>query len=135
MLLGGVAVALALAFPQSAFAAGPGISVTPSTGLVDGAEVTATVSGFTAGGTVQVSECAIPSNGVIVCDRSQVKTITADASGGGSTTLVAHKAFDGYTLDGAHWGAVDCVTVAGGCVIGAVDQPVTVHVAARISFQ
>ncbi|WP_037712681.1 MULTISPECIES: enediyne antibiotic chromoprotein [Actinomycetes] len=136
VLGGATAVATALAFPQIAAASpSPSISATPSTGLTDGTVVTATVNGFTAGGTVQVSECAIPSAGLIVCDKSQVARITTDATGSASTTVTARKSFTGYTLDGTQWGPVDCPTVPGGCLIGAVDQPVTVHVGVPISFQ
>ena len=54
----GLAVGLALAVAPAASAAAAGMTVTPSTGLTNGASVSVSVTGFGANETVFIGQCA-----------------------------------------------------------------------------
>lgn len=117
-----VAAMLAVSVPASAGASAAGVTVTPSTGLSDGASVTVDVTGFGAAEAVSVTECAgDPAAGTLVCDVAGIKQFTTDAAGAGSTTFTVKKTFQGLDQSGA---AVDvnCATIAGGCFIGASNE-------------
>jgi hypothetical protein len=127
------AAVLAVSVPASAAPSAPGVAVTPSTGLADGATVTVDVTGFGAGEPVSVSECAgTPGTDSLVCDVAAIKQVTTDSAGAGSTTTTVHKTFEGQDQSGNPV-AVDCATVPGGCFIGATDQAQT-YTTAAISF-
>jgi hypothetical protein len=98
--------------PASAQVEEPAITVTPSTGLVDGQLVRVEGTGFNPGSTVYVGACPPGATDPFSCDLSNVVTTAADASGGFSVDFRAYR-----FLDTA--GGVDCVDVT--CLIGATD--------------
>ncbi|RJQ75869.1 enediyne antibiotic chromoprotein [Amycolatopsis panacis] len=115
-----VAAVLAVSVPASAGEAGVGATVTPSTGLADGATVSVAVSGFGAGQNVFVTECA-GAAATLVCNVDGISQLTTDAAGAGSTTTKVAKSFQGKDQSGKPV-TVDCTTVAGGCLIGASNE-------------
>jgi Neocarzinostatin family len=64
-----------------AFAGGPGVSVSPSTGLSNTQSVTVTGSGFTAGDTVYAIECLATATTKAGCDTSTVLPMKVSAGG------------------------------------------------------
>lgn len=62
----------------------PAVSVSPSSGLTDGQTVTVTASGFTAGTTRSVVQCAAQVAGQDDCNVAGVKFINIGADGSGS---------------------------------------------------
>ncbi len=64
-----------------AFATGPGVSVSPSTGLTNGASVTITGSNFTAGDSLYAVECLETATTEAGCDTSTATPITAGSTG------------------------------------------------------
>lgn len=70
-----------LAFTSIAFATGPGVSVTPSTGLTNGATVTLTGSDFTDGDSVYAVECLQTATSEAGCDTSTATPITVSSTG------------------------------------------------------
>ena len=63
------------------FTGGPGVSVTPSTGLTNGASVTITGSGFKDGDSLYAVECLETATTEAGCDTSTATPITASATG------------------------------------------------------
>ncbi|WP_432074157.1 enediyne antibiotic chromoprotein [Streptomyces wuyuanensis] len=124
---------LAVSVPASAAPSAAAVSVTPSSGLSDGAAVTVDASGFGADETLSVSECAgTPGTDTLVCDVAGIRQLTTDAAGAGSTTITVQKLFQGQDQAGNPV-TVDCATVAGGCFIGATNQAQS-YATAAISF-
>ena len=64
-----------------AFAGGPGVAVTPSTGLSNTQSVTVTGSGFTAGDTVYAIECLATATTKAGCDTSTALPMTVSSEG------------------------------------------------------
>ncbi|MFD8128264.1 enediyne antibiotic chromoprotein [Streptomyces mirabilis] len=117
-----VAAMLAVSVPATAAATAVGVTVTPSTGLSDGASVTVNVTGFGAAEAVSATECAgDPAAGTLVCDVAGIKQLTTDATGAGSTAFTVKKTFQGQDQSGATVD-VNCATIAGGCFIGASNE-------------
>jgi hypothetical protein len=114
----GLAVGLALAFQPvaSASAAAAGMTVTPSTGLTNGASVSVSVTGFGSGETVFIGQCAYV-GGEPACPTGTTPSVTANGSGAATTTLTVKKTFEGFRLDGSSVGVIDCATAD--CFIGA----------------
>ncbi|GIH99278.1 enediyne antibiotic chromoprotein [Planobispora takensis] len=98
---------LTLASQPAAFAAAPGFSVSPATGLTDGATATVTVTGAAAGTEFSIVQCATV-NDQLACNGDTVKTVTTDAAGSADTAFVVRKTFQGATPTGASVGTVDC---------------------------
>lgn len=131
--------ALAFAGPSTAYAAdpspalAPSVTVSPSTGLTNGQNVTATVAGFPST-QVAVGVCTLV-DGAPVCDPNSKVQFATDSAGRGSAVFAVHKSFTGYTVadDGTFkkWGVVDCAAM--GCMVGATDGQVVVT--ANISFR
>lgn len=119
--IAGLAMGLVMAFGPSANAAvaAPGITVTPSTGLSDGATVTVVVTGFAPNTAVLTSECAQIAPGKVACPAGKPTEITTDATGAAKTPLTVVSSFQGFLLDGTSVGTVDCHTVE--CVVGVSD--------------
>ena len=69
-----------------AFVGGPGVSLTPSTGLSDGQSVTVAGSGFTAGDTVYAVECLETATSEAGCDTSTATPLTVSSTGMLSST-------------------------------------------------
>lgn len=128
-----VAFGLVLVASPLASASAASITATPATGLSDGDSITATVAGFGAGEKVVVAECAAP-GGTQVCDWAGNRELTTDAAGNGSVGTTARATFLGFNPDGSVYGTVDCKTVEGGCVLGAVNQSWTTTAFTPISF-
>ena len=128
-----LALALAAA-PSAAHAAAQqaaaSISVSPSTGLTDGQQVTASVTGISP--EAAVGQCTFVSNSVVCDPGSWIQFPTS--GGSGSTAIAVHQSFEGFTVaeDGTftYWGTVDCTVLP--CVLGATDGLVVVT--AAISF-
>jgi hypothetical protein len=68
------------------FVGGPGVSLTPSTGLVNGQSVTVAGSGFTAGDTVYAVECLATATTEAGCDTSTAAPLTVSSTGQLSST-------------------------------------------------
>jgi hypothetical protein len=122
----GIAVGIAIAF-QSGASASPAphaqsvattaaITVTPATGLADGATVAVSGDGLTAGSVYHVGECAAVSATEFACDHASNKDVTATANGTLSTNIVVDRTFTGVTEAGASH-AIDCK--ADSCVLAA----------------
>lgn len=133
-VLTAAAAVLGLAFAPMASASAAALTISPATGLSDGAAVTATVSGFGAGERLVVLECAQPQPGLNVCNIAEPAQITTDAGGNGSTAVTARRTFTGFKLDGTVWGTVDCKTAVGGCGFAASNANQSSHAQAAISF-
>ena len=115
------ALGLALLGAGTALAASPAVTVTPSTGLTDGQQVSITGSGFSANSTVTVLECAANMSNPS-CDVADQLTVTSDATGAFTATLTVRASFEGANpLTGADAGAVDCA-VSPGCAVASFDS-------------
>ncbi len=64
-----------------AFAGGPGVSLTPSTGLSNSQSVTVAGTGFTAGDTVYAVECLATATTEAGCDTSTALPMTVSSTG------------------------------------------------------
>ncbi len=96
-----VAGSLGLAGPAAA--AAPSVTVSPSSGLTDGQNVTVKGSGFTPNyANMVVVECAASATGANGCDTNDVKFTKADANGAFTVTLTVRSKF----------GSTDCTKVA-----------------------
>ena len=96
---------------------GPTVSVSPSTGLVDGQVVTVHVTGFGVGGKVFLSECssaqAATSLGCGAELAAQTLLVTDDSRQGSATfTVTAHASAGPVPADGVQTCSTDCVIVA-----------------------
>lgn len=90
----------ALAGPAAA--AGPSITVSPSSGLHNGQTVTVTGAGFTPNyANMVVVQCAASATGANGCDTSDVKFTKANAQGAFTATLTVRSSF----------GSTDCTKV------------------------
>ncbi|WP_410664706.1 enediyne antibiotic chromoprotein [Amycolatopsis sp. lyj-84] len=107
---------LAVVAPGASAAAA--VTVTPASGLSDGAVVQVTGTGLTPGGTYRVGECAQDATGQFPCSPSQL-SLVADASGKISSPVTVQKNFTGVLPDGSSYGAVDCKVIT--CVVGLGD--------------
>ena len=99
------AIAGADTAPQTVNAAS--ISVTPSTGLSDGAAVAVSGTGLQAGVVYHLGECVQVSPTSLACNPGTNVDVTAGAGGAASTTLTVNRAFTGVTHEGTTH-AVDC---------------------------
>ncbi|MEQ4720308.1 enediyne antibiotic chromoprotein [Nonomuraea sp. B19D2] len=127
-----VAGGLTLAAQPAAFAAAaPGVSVTPATGLSDGSTVTVAITGAGANEQYFVSQCATV-NDKLACNVESGKTVTTDANGSSSASLLVKKSFQGVTPEGTPVGAVDCAATA--CSVGAGNAAVYLG-SQQISFK
>ena len=70
-----------LTFTTISFASGPGVSISPSTGLTSGQAVTVTGSGFTAGDSLYAVECVSTATTEAGCDTGTATPITASSTG------------------------------------------------------
>ena len=122
-----------MAVANPAASAAPALTATPSTDLVDGQTVTATISGFRADTIVFVTECAMVAPNTLACDAANVVQVTTDATGAATTPVTARKVFEGVLADGTPYGPVDCA--GGGCLVAAGDVDQVDGALAPISFQ
>ena len=115
------ALGLALLGAGTALAASPTETVTPSTGLTDGQQVSVSGSGFAANAAITVFECASNQSNP-ACDAADEQQVTADATGAFTVTLTVRSGFEGTNpLTGADAGAVDC-TASPGCAVASLDS-------------
>ncbi|OLT19155.1 hypothetical protein BJF79_02550 [Actinomadura sp. CNU-125] len=104
---------------QTASAAAQTATVTPSSGLSDGATVQVAAAGFDAGDVLTAGQCATVGS-KIACNPANQTEFTADAGGSASTTMVLNRTFVGAYVDGSgSAGTVDCGTAS--CFIGVGD--------------
>jgi hypothetical protein len=95
-----------LGFAGPAAAAGPSITVSPSSGLTNGQNVTVKGSGFTANyANMVIVQCAATATGANGCDTNDVKFTKADANGAFTVTLTVRSKF----------GSTDCTKVE--CIV------------------
>ncbi|GLF98778.1 enediyne antibiotic chromoprotein [Streptomyces yaizuensis] len=113
-----VALGMTVAFQAPAMAA-PTVSVTPSSGLADGAVVQVAGGGLQPGVTYSVGQCAEVEPGVLACNPANAR-VTAGADGRVSTPLKVAKKYQGVRFDDTVWGTVDCAVVQ--CVVGLSDS-------------
>jgi hypothetical protein len=76
-----VAVAVAAAFGLAGCTV-PTVTVTPSTGLVDGQEVTVRGGGYSPNSSVGIIQCRAPAEGFQDCSGETARSFSADGSGG-----------------------------------------------------
>lgn len=76
------------------------ISVTPATGLSDGAAVAVSGTGLQAGAVYHLGECVQVSATSLACDPATNIDVTANTAGAASSPLVVHRAFNGEAHDG-----------------------------------
>jgi Neocarzinostatin family len=112
-----LALGLGLGFQLPANAAA--ISVTPSSGLSDGATVTVSGSGLKAGGVYHVGQCAAIRPDAYACNSANGVDVVANGSGAATTPLVVRRSFQGTAADGST-SPVDCSVVP--CVVGVFDD-------------
>jgi hypothetical protein len=106
----------ASAAPAPAVVAAPSITVTPTSGLADGATVQLSGTGLTPGTTYFIGECSAISATNYACDNATNFTQVANASGTIAAPVTVHSAFTGTTSSGATF-AIDCKSVS--CVVAA----------------
>ncbi|MFH9611366.1 enediyne antibiotic chromoprotein [Streptomyces sp. NPDC017448] len=126
------ALGLVVGFQNPAAAAAPTATVTPSTGLSDGAVVKVDGAGLDAGTAYDVGQCAWVGTGVLACNPADFTSVTANAAGSASTTLTVRRSFEGYLFDGTRWGTVDCTTEE--CQVGLSNAAGTGPQGVPISF-
>jgi hypothetical protein len=98
--------------------AAPSITVTPSTGLVEGQQVTVALSGFGAGESLLFGACPT-GGGLLSCDESSAVNVTVDASGRASVPFTVHLALNTPN------GFVNCQASAGRCSLAVTTNPIT----------
>jgi hypothetical protein len=117
-----VAVALlawGLATMTAVAEAAPMISVSPSTGLLDGQTVTVSGTGFRPLATVYVATCPPTATQPLDCDESNFASLGADVDGSVTITYTVHRLIRPSSDPGG--APLDCAHVA--CRIGATDDP------------
>ncbi|MFF9347203.1 enediyne antibiotic chromoprotein [Streptomyces sp. NPDC014734] len=103
-----VAIGLAVGLQSSAMAA-PAVSVTPASGLTDGATVTLTATGLTPGTVYHVGQCSYVETDVAACNPATSVDVAADASGKVTAQVKVFAKFDAVTgAEAKPWGTVDC---------------------------
>jgi lysophospholipase L1-like esterase len=96
------------------------IAVSPATGLADGQNVTVSGSHFDAGDQVTFTECPAGTGLFFECDNEVEQEVTADSTGGFSTTYQTARILT--TNEGDPGGdSIDCA-VAPGCVLAALSN-------------
>jgi hypothetical protein len=130
-----MASALLLSAPVSAFAADEAVlaaEVTPSTGLSDGQEVTATATGAVPGELISVGQCAKLGE-QLACDPTHFLARNADENGAVAGSIVVSVRYEGVDpTTGTPVGTVDCATV--GCFIGVASEDFSRRTTVPISF-
>ncbi|MCX4681843.1 enediyne antibiotic chromoprotein [Streptomyces sp. NBC_01433] len=102
-----VAAGLALAVQPSAMAAAA-VTVSQSTGLSDGQQISVTATGLTPNTQFQVGQCAVVEPGKFGCDKTTSVNVTADATGKITSPITVHTSFQAVVgADGTVWGNVD----------------------------
>jgi len=107
------------------------VSVTPTSGLADGATVQVSGSGLAANSTFWIGECG-QVGAECLGDAGRVLQVTSDGSGSFSTPLTVVKQFNGHKLDGSTV-AIDCNSVQ--CSVGVFTADTTNVGKVTISFQ
>ena len=114
-------------------AGGPAMTLTPSTGLTDGTEVTVTVTGLPADSFVQSAQCVAGTTDIYnQCDIRDLAYDAADAQGTATFTLRVDAVLPvGWNGGGAD--DVDC-RVADACVVAVSTDSETILVSAPLAF-
>lgn len=117
--------------PNSASAplvhATPSVTVTPSTALDDGQQVTLQVSGYPPSTFLGSAQCTATPVGLQDCDADTIRLAVADASGNATLTRSVSR----YIVTASD-GVVDCAVEA--CYVGVATQNLTLGTSAPISF-
>lgn len=112
-----LAIGLGVAATPSALAAAPVVTVTPASGLADGAKVTLSATGLTPGTVYHAGQCAFVEPGVYGCNAGTGVDLTADAQGKVSAQIVVKSTFQAVVGSATDpWGSVDCKTIS--CQVG-----------------
>jgi hypothetical protein len=132
--MAGLAVALGFVGAAPAQADAAQLTVSPTTGIADGQNLTVTGTGFPAGTAVFVVECA-KSVTTHSCDIADAQKATVDSKGNVAASLPARRTFTGADpATGAPTGAVDCATAPGCVITAASDRTTTAVTPVPISF-
>ena len=111
--------------------AGPRVSVSPAANLIDGDTVSVRLAGFSAGSSVQISECATVAASMIACSSElgplAVVQIGSDGSGSASVAISSQAAA------GQLSNAPQACSIQ--CVIQATASDGSAFVVAPIAFQ
>jgi hypothetical protein len=91
------------------------VSVSPSTGLADGQQVTVTGKGYSANATVGLVECPAGATSQDLCDGRTATSFSTDAKG-----RYVHQATVYEVITDAHGTVTDCGAAPGTCVIASV---------------
>ncbi|MGY3677127.1 enediyne antibiotic chromoprotein [Streptomyces sp. TE33382] len=106
-----VAAGLALAVQPSAMAAAAAVTVSQSTGLSDGQQISVSATGLTPNTQFQVGQCAVVEPGKFGCDKTTSVNVTANAQGQINSSITVHSSFQAVVgADGSVWGTVDAKT-------------------------
>ena len=125
-VVAGLALGLTSALPSGAFAsvtAAPAVTVSPSTGLADGAEVAVVATGLEADTSYHVGQCAVVdfSTFTLACNAADSFDVTSDADGNVNTAITVRRVYDGVVgAEQEPWGPVDCTVYS--CGIGLADS-------------
>lgn len=125
-VIAGLALGLTSVLPSVASAGvtvAPAVTVSPSTGIADGAEISVIASGLRANTSYHVGQCAVVdfSNFTLACNAADSLDVTTDADGNVSTAITVRRVYDGVVgAEGRPWGEIDCTDVD--CGIGLADE-------------
>lgn len=100
---------------MAACTAGPAVSVSPSTGLVDGQVVTARGSGYAPNSSLGLIQCVAGADSIDDCDGSTATSFSADAQGGFNRPFTVRRVIDHNVGQ-----QTDCATAPGTCVVASV---------------
>lgn len=96
------------------------ISVSPSTGLTDGAVIAVTATGLQVGTTYTIGQCGVVGD-VFSCNEAGLVTVSPAADGSAAASMTVARSFPGTVgPDGEPGPAVDCTVVE--CGIGMFNE-------------
>jgi hypothetical protein len=108
-------VGLITAAGLAACTTGPAVSVTPSTGLVDGQTVTARGSGYSPGSSLGMIQCVAGADSIDDCDGATATSFSADAQGRFTRSFTVRRVIRHNVGQ-----QTDCSAGAGACIVASV---------------
>lgn len=103
-----IVTGLAVVTQPSAMAAAPVISVSQTSGLADGQQVSVAATGLTPNTQFTIGQCAAVEPGKFGCDKTTSVSVTANAQGAINSAITVHSSFEAVVnADGTPWGIVD----------------------------
>ncbi|WP_018685755.1 enediyne antibiotic chromoprotein [Actinokineospora enzanensis] len=100
----------------------PQVDVEAGTNLDNDATVKVNLSGFEAGATVFIRQCAKVAEGVFNCASDDADEVTVDDEGTASADTEVHRVFEASDSQGAPLGEIDCAEVEHGCYVTAGNE-------------